>query len=274
MATNIFDTSKNTINVTSVTDENVYGFDDSKNKIDVTGNLITEIVPVAGQTYWVDGIECVCFYGGQNAVKAYTLDDGIHLIRETPTTTGNNQFIDKKCDFNRYMYGGLYNPITGINRNNVIDYVSSGIGGSTTFEDVPCYGLQFAFTGATNEQGTITNGYYCHQNAIVNSTLITSNNISATSLHIDGFRVGHSQYWFVPNYTQASAILMHVNSLENLTEDMYITSFIQSRGNPVMYYLGLIDFSNINVSTGFIGNNLGTYRPRYRNFNVRLCTCI
>lgn len=273
MATNIFDTSKNTINVTSVTDENVYGFDDSKNKIDVTGNLITEIIPVAGQTYWVDGIECVCFYGGQNSVKAYTLDDGIHLIRDpNPTTVRQNQFIDKKCDFNKYMYGGLYNPTVGINRNNVIDYVSGS--GNTTFEDVPCYGLQFAFTSANNRQGTITDGYYCHQNAIVNSTLITSNNISATSLHIDGFRVGHSQYWFVPNYTQANAILMYVNLLENLTEDRYITSYVMTRGNPVMYYLAVIDFSNINISTINITNNLAIFRPRYRNFNVRLCTCI
>lgn len=226
MATNIFDTSKNTINVTSVTDENVYGFDDVKNKVDVTGNLITEIVPVAGQTYWVDGIECVCFYSNPasgDKLRVYSKNGQIHIVEAVKVSSGSVfKFIDKNHDLSYYTCGK--------------DYVD---------ETLPIYNYVFYYTEETGARAT--NGGYCYgyispyyydeflftkkdnakeaTDALIER--INSNNyvrtINDLSIVLDAFRKSHSNVWCLPYDSDFDFV--NYSWLSNVSStNLYVTS--------------------------------------------------
>lgn len=279
MATNIFDTSKNTINVTSVTNENVYGFDDSKNKIDVTGNLITEIVPTVGQTYYVDGIECVCFYSNPasgDKLRVYSKNGQIHIIEAIKVSSGSVfKFIDKNHDLSYYTCGYDYKnatlPITA--------YTYGWNAGSESYSTsckVPRYGFHPPLSNPYNviklqDNAKDATDYLINKGKSNESNLENSSKYNDIGLVLNAFRNSHSDVWCLPY--SSDFIFINSSWLSNVTEASdYLTSYIYSATN-VSTYLTYKVF-DISQSTETTKNQIVSttyeYFNCFLNYRVRL----
>lgn len=254
MATNVFDTSKNTINVTSVTDENVYGFDDSKNKIDVTGNLITEIVPTVGQTYWVDGIECVCFYSNPasgDKLRVYSKNGQIHIVEAIKVSSGSVfKFIDKNHDLSYYTCGKdllTYMP------NSISLLLLDGENKFKSFGGTSKYGYTGPCTLLPDYEIELQNNAREATEYLINrmNNLITNQHLNEIltdiCLQLDVFRKSHSNAWVLPYNTD----LMTVNNLwvSNIGDvEDYLTSYMYTKYSTMGEHKLTLKLRVVNIS--------------------------